>query len=161
MSQCRKERITYKQESKTIDLSTGEVLVEDTITHTMQEREPNYIKLYLDTLLTFKDLSRSLNPILLEFLNHMSYANDEQLIFVNAYMKKNIGEKLNLTVKRIDQALSDFVKSNIFKRVARGTYQVNPHLFGRGEWKDIKKIRAEFDFNTGEVIATIKSVNEI
>jgi len=28
---------------------------------------------------------------------------------------------------------------------------VNPSLFGRGEWKNIKAIRATFDFNNREV----------
>jgi len=48
--------------------------------------------------------------------------------------------------------LLDFVK-----RVGYGTYQANPSMFGRGEWTDIKSIRATFDFNTQTVEAEIKT----
>ena len=57
--------------------------------------EPPFIKLYLDCLCDFKGLSKSLNPILLEFLKYMTYANTNdpsggQIIYLNAALKKNI-----------------------------------------------------------------------
>jgi hypothetical protein len=33
-------------------------------------------------------------------------------------------------------------------------------MLGRGEWADIKAIRATFDFNTGEVHANIEKEND-
>lgn len=124
-------------------------------------KEPNYVKVYLDTVLIFKDISKSLNPILFEFLKYMSYANIHnstggQITFVNKTMKEVIAKSSNVTIKRVDQAITQFVKSDIFKRVGTGTYQVNPNIFGKGDWKDIKKIRATFDFNTGEIKADIE-----
>ena len=124
-------------------------------------KEPNYVKVYLDTVLIFKDISKSLNPVLFEFLKYMSYANIHdstggQIIFVNKTMKEVIAKSSNVTIKRVDQAITQFVKSDIFKRVGTGTYQVNPNIFGKGDWKDIKKIRATFYFNTGEIKADIE-----
>ena len=43
------------------------------------------------------------------------------------------------------------MKTGIFARIATGTYQVNAELFGKGDWKDIKNIRATFDFARGTV----------
>lgn len=116
------------------------------------EDEPEYIKLYLDTVLYISDLPKGYNSILLAFLNHMSYAsvkNNEkgQLIYVNSSMKKNIANDLGVSVARLNQALTDFVKGEIFYRVDRGTYQVNPYLFGKGDWQDIKEIRMNITFN--------------
>ncbi len=116
------------------------------------ESEPNYVKLYLNTVLYISDLPKGYNSILLAFLDHMSYArrdnnNGGQLIYINSAMKKGIASELNISVARINQALTDLVKGEVFYRVDRGTYQVNPHLFGRGDWQDIKEIRMEITFN--------------
>jgi len=96
----------------------------------------------------------------------MSYAsvndgNGGQIIYVNAHMKKIIAESAGLKIDRINKILTKFVKFNVFKRIAIGTYQGNPNLFGKSDWKDIKSIRATFDFNKGEVIEHIEENNEI
>jgi hypothetical protein len=155
-----KDTVTFVQTKSIVDQETGEVLAQENVTKIKRAAEPNYVKVYIDCLLTFKELSKSLNPILLEFLRHMSYAdqneeNGGQIIYVNAQMKRNIAQKLNLKMDRLNQSLTQFVKSNIFKRLAPSTYQVNPNLFGKGEWGDIKAIRATFDFNTGEINAEL------
>ena len=155
-----KEKIKFMSVTEIVDNQTGEVTQSIKKTEFINSKEPNYIKLYVDTLLTFKNLSKSLNPILIEFLKYMSYASVSdgtggQIIYVNAHMKKLIAAATGLKIDRINKALTDFVKANVFKRIATGTYQVNPYLFGKGEWKDIKSIRATFDFNSGEIIAEI------
>jgi hypothetical protein len=159
------EKVKFMSVTEVVDCETGEVTKSIKETQLIASKEPNYIKLYLDTLLTFKKLSKSLNPILLEFLKYMSYASiadgtGGQIIYVNAHMKKNIADATGLKIDRINKALTDFVKANVFKRIATGTYQVNPFLFGKGDWKDIKSIRATFDFNSGEIIAEIDN-NEV
>lgn len=146
-----------------IDNDTGEVLNQEIVYK--QSPEPNFIKLYLDCLCSFKGISKSLNPILLELLQHMSFASLQdpeggQIIYLNAELKRRIAKSTNKTVKRIEQALTDFVKANVLKRIAVGTYQVNANLFGRGEWKDIKNIRAKFDFANGIIDAEIIKTNE-
>lgn len=148
----KKERVILTEER--ITDQTGEVL--SSVQKIKVEGEPDFVKLYLDCLSTFKGFSKSLNPILLEFLRCMSYANTEnggQIIYVNAAMKKNIAKKLNKSIDRINQALTDFVKKGILARLDTGMYQVNPYLFGRGQWKDVRALRATFDFNTGEIKA--------
>ena len=86
----------------------------------------------------------------------MTYAstddpNGGQVIYLNAALKKNIAIATGKTVKRIEQAITDFVKTGVFSRIATSTYQVNAALFGKGDWKDIKNIRATFDFGKGTV----------
>lgn len=160
------DKITLITNNRITNYTTGEVIEEQETKQIKKSVEPNYIKLYLTTLLAFKDLPKTLNPILLEFLNHMSYANNNdkdggQKIYTNASMKKDIADKLGMKVNTLDKALGTFVSSGLFKRVGTGTYQVNPFMFGKGEWKDISAIRAIFDFNTGEVDANIKTYDEL
>lgn len=109
--------------------------------------EPEYIKLYIDEKRTGTE--KRISPILIEFVKYMTCANSDspyggQLIFVNMFMKEQIAETLGLSVKRIEQAITDFVKNGIFDRVYTGTYQVNPYIFGKGNWEDINSVRAIF-----------------
>ena len=148
------DKVTY--ERTIVDHESGEILEQEFIHR--RGAEPPFIKLYLDCLCDFKGLSKSLNPILLEFLRYMTYANTQdinggQIIYLNAQLKRNIASATGKTVKRIEQAITDFVKTGVFRRVATGTYQVNADLFGKGDWKDIKNIRATFDFKNGTVEA--------
>lgn len=43
------------------------------------------------------------------------------------------------------------MKENVLTRDGRGTYRVNPFIFGKGDWRDISELRATFNFKTGEV----------
>lgn len=155
------KKVTY--EKTIIDSETGAILQQE-VTY-KQGIEPPFIKVYLDCLINFKGLSKSLNPILLEFLKYMSYANVNdnsggQIIYLNAEMKRRIAESTGKTVKRIEQAITGFVKSGIFKRIATGTYQVNADYFGKGNWSDIKNIRATFDFGAGTLKSEIIKEDE-
>lgn len=155
------DKVTF--EKTIINHESGEVITQEFIHK--RGAEPPFVKLYLDCLCDFKGLSKSLNPILLEFLKYMTYANIQennggQIIYLNAEMKRQIALATGKTVKRIEQAITDFVKTGVFKRIATGTYQVSANLFGKGEWKDIKNIRATFDFGSGEVVAEIIKEDE-
>lgn len=152
----QENKITY--EKTIIDHENGTIISQEFIHK--RGAEPPFIKVYLDCLCDFKGLSKSLNPILLEFLKYMTYANIQennggQIIYLNAEMKRQIGIATGKTVKRVEQAITDFVKTGVFKRIATSTYQVNADLFGKGDWKDIKNIRATFDFGKGEMQAEI------
>lgn len=108
-------------------------------------REPNYIKLYLDTVLYLKDLPKGLNTILYALLKRMSYGN--QLV-LNAALKRQIAKEIELSVSSINNAITKFVKGELLERIDTGLYRVNPHIFGKGEWKDIAKIRLEVFFDS-------------
>lgn len=108
-------------------------------------KEPNYIKLYLDTVLYLKDLPKGLNSILYALLKRMSYGN--QLV-LNAALKRQISKEIELSVSSINNAITKFVKGELLERIDTGLYRVNPHIFGKGEWKDIAKIRLEVTFDS-------------
>ena len=123
--------------------------------------EPDFVKLYIDCICNFKGLRKGLSPIFIALLKYMTYADIEdeyggQVIAVNSYIKQQIAKSLGYTgIESINKALTDFVKAGLLKRIARGTFQVNPQIVGKGNWKDIKNIRATFDFNTKEIIPDI------
>lgn len=109
--------------------------------------EPPYIKLYLDCLDVFSDcteLDKSLNSMLIKTLSYMSYADHKdqrQVINLNANIKKEIARATKKSLARYNQALTLWVKKGVLKRIDTGTYQVNPKIFGKGDWRDISNLR--------------------
>lgn len=149
-----KKRIYQSAEvtNRIVDRQTGEITAEhtETIQVGYVDAEPQYIKVYLDCLLKFKGLGSSLNPILLALCRHMNFADKDQIVFVNKYVKELICEECGVKIKRVEQAIKQFTETGLLKRKARGVYLVNPYIISRGKWEDVKKLRATFDFITGE-----------
>lgn len=144
---------SFEREEYNVDRETGEILSEKKETTEMGyvETEPQYIKIYLDCILRFKGISSSFNPILLSLCKHMQYADQNQIVFVNKYIKEIICGECGVKIKRVEQAIKEFVDSGLLMRKARGVYLVNPYIISRGKWEDIKKLRATFDFMTGDI----------
>ena len=142
--------------------SAGMNVVKKTTSKILLAQEPAYIKLYLNTLLTFKDLPKQLSPLLFELLHLMTYANKEskyggQLILITMVVKEEIIERLGISMSTFKNNLTALTKSGILKRIGNSTYQANLEMFGRGEWEDIKDIRATFHFKAGKVTADIET----
>lgn len=142
-------KINQSVETTVVDGATGEVLSRRENRTMSWGNEPPYVKMYLDTLLYLKDLPKGHNSVLMEFLKRMTFAGeaDGQVIFVNAAMKKLIAKNLGVSRSRIDNVLSDLTKGELFYRIDRGMYRVNPNFFGKGEWQDIAKLRLEITFD--------------
>ena len=85
----------------------------------------------------------------------MTYANKQQLIILNSFVKEEIAAKLGWSMKTFQQRfareLNKLVRAGIIKKYKTSTYQVNPELIGKGDWKDIRKLRATFNLETGKV----------
>ena len=157
-------RVTFEEiESNYVtDETTGEVKVSQTKNrrHIRYSKEPSFIKLYLDHLSRFVGLQLSLNPILIELLKCATYADKSEefggmILYLNKPLKSDIAKKCGLSLGRVDNAVSEFVKKGYMRRLELGKYQFNPYYFGKGEWADIENIRATFDYGTGEAVADI------
>lgn len=154
----RKEKTVYTER---VISQTGEQINVRTINK--GNSEPEYVKLYIDCVFTLKGLRKGLSPIFLALLPHMSYANMEddrggQIIYLNSALRKQIAARLQIGIDSLNKALTEFVRAGICRRIDWGTYQVNAQIVGRGEWKDICNIRAQFDFGNQDVVADIIKV---
>lgn len=144
----------YENTTTSIDIETGEILSSVKESTSKVEREPDFIKIYLNTICAFKGLSQSISPVLLEFCKYMTWASDrQQYIKVDGEMKEEIAESCKITVRRVEQCLKEIKKSQIFIQAlkkdgkpSRGKYIVNPYIIAKGEWSKIKVLRAEFNF---------------
>lgn len=117
-------------------------------------KEPAYVKLYFDCLGVYiknEGLTSSLNDMLIEVLKRSTYAEEGQMVYLNTFTKEQVCKATGKSMERMKQAIRIWVKNKILVRVARGVYQVNPYIFGKGEWRNIANLRATFDFSGGKI----------
>ena len=126
-----KEMKRVLRENTTVDTQTGEVLKRET---TVQfSKEPGFVKLYFDCLGVYiknDGLSASLNDMLRS-------PSPCKLCTRRANRTPwRIRQGANLqsdhkSMRRLEQAITTWVKNRVLIRVARGIYQVNPLFFMR------------------------------
>jgi hypothetical protein len=127
----------------------GEVLCRQQTTNTSYNlgQEPPYVKLYLDAVLYLSDMPKGYTPILYSIIKRIPWANQEQDMAINMALKRCLAKELDCSVSKISNAITDLVKGYILIRTDVGLYKINPHIFGRGEWKDIGELRLHVTFN--------------
>ncbi|MCR8747279.1 replication/maintenance protein RepL [Romboutsia lituseburensis] len=155
-------KINQMIEKTTIDENGNKLKTETNTVYSFQN-EPPYVKMYLDTILYLKDLPKGHNPILMAILKRLPWANQDQDIALNAGIKRKIATEVGCSVSKVNNAITDLVKGDVLFRTEVGVYKVNPHLFGRGEWNDIAKLRLEvtFDSNGKTILGTIEKNSKI
>lgn len=146
------KRVVRESTNTIVDTSTGEIKTISSTKENIVDREPDYIKLYIDNIIKLNDLPNATNGILNNILKNMSYENEIVLV---AHVKNRIANEMGIKVNTIDQNLRRLVSKGILTRVGRGVYKANPFLFGRGKWKDIKELRMSIKYNKdGQFILT-------
>jgi hypothetical protein len=145
----------YEELKETIDHETGEVKTTMKLTSIKHENEPNYIKLYIKDLCKLKDIPKSGNDTLNELLLLTDYQNR---IILNSFVKNELCKKLKIKMASLDNNISKLTKNEVLQRLGRGTFTLNPNLFGKGKWQDIKKLRIEWEYSaTGRTIKQVET----
>ena len=140
------KRIAKEKEKEVVDGMTGEVVeVSKEVDYVYRDKEPNYIKLYLDGVGKLSGLAVSNNAVLYELLKKMEF--ETNLIYVNSYMKTEIAKDCKVSISAVNNSISKFVKKRLLVRVGTGTYRANPLVFGSGSWDNIKSIRLSLEYN--------------
>jgi len=144
-------RLHQSVETEVINGETGELITKKTNRTLSWGNEPAYVKLYLDNILYLSDMPTKHASVLYALLKRASYAGEEEgmQVIVNASLKRRIQESLGFkNISSINNAITDLTKGKIIYRVDVGIYNFNPHLFGKGEWQDIARLRLEVDYDS-------------
>ena len=67
--------------------------------------------------------------MLLEVLHRASYAQDGKSYTLAHTTREQICKATHKSMRRLEQAITTWVKNRVLIRVARGIYQVNPFIF--------------------------------
>ncbi|MEX0598449.1 MAG: hypothetical protein WD512_18350 [Candidatus Paceibacterota bacterium] len=140
----RTKRIYREEESHEINYDTGQINKTTKTTSKHVPQEPPYIKLYLDDIAVLHNLPKGSSSLLHELLRQVNY---EGLINLNSSVKRKIKEALHYkNAQSVDNGLGKLCKEGLLRSVDRGVYEVNPHLFGKGDWATIFLRRENFSF---------------
>lgn len=136
-------------EKETINSETGEVLQFEVETEKIiYEKEPDYVKLYLGDIIRLKDLPPTSEKFLMLIVKYMGYNNIFQ-----AYkpLKIIIAQQLNISLNTLNNQITNLKKAGILiplEQYGKGLYLVDPNLFARGSWKNIKNLRLVIEYNS-------------
>jgi len=137
--------IVEEIKSATIDKVTGEVVEHSqTIVRKKTEAEPGFIKLYTKDLCRLKEVPKTANSVLNALLEECNYDNE---IVLNKYTKEKICKNHDIKMKSLQNAITQLYTKQIIGRIGTGVYVLNPSLFGKGNWADIKELRMAWDYS--------------
>jgi len=139
-----KKKVSRTELRTEVNNETGEIGREVKTDTFLIDREPEFVKLYIQDIARLNDVTGKQNQVLLEFVRHMGYNN---IIPTYKPIKKMIARKLNISLHTVDSAVKTFKKKGLFISVDRGIYMADPELFGRGKWSDIQNLRLVIDYN--------------
>lgn len=138
-----KEKL-YVREVTDIRNEDGEVISHSRTETSQFESEPPYVKVYLQDIARLNGLNPSEQKLVNELVFNMGYNN-----IVPSYkpVKEMIASKIGVSYNTVNEAIKSLYKKGVLIRKARGMYIMDPALFGRGSWKDIKNIRMTIDYH--------------
>jgi hypothetical protein len=110
--------------------------------HSFRNDEPAFCKTYVEDLGRIHKLPKGAISVLLELIKRINYQEE---IALSLHIKKNMQGVIGFkNIKSVDQAMIKLIESGILIRVARGSFMLDPNLFAKGQWKDIRNLRKKF-----------------
>lgn len=138
-----KKKVSKSTIIQQVNSETGEV-IDLVSTQTFGiEKEPPYIKMYIDDITRLKELPPGMSKILMELIKSMGYNN---VIPTYKPIKQMICRNLGIKMDYLNKAISTFHKKGLLIRLHRGIYVADPELFARGKWEDIKNLRLVVEY---------------
>ena len=145
-------RDVFVEMKQTIDKETGEILSEQKTTVGRATKEPNYIKVYYETMLAFNQINNLPVSFTLSLSKFLEWTNDGKpmVVTLNKRVKDIMQVDCGVKLAQINRYITTSIKSGLlFKTEYRGVYEVNPFMIARGKWESIQKLQCKFDFVNG------------
>ena len=161
MKKSTKDITLFDYEMEHIDSVTGEVTSKTSTKVVKRDKTPDFIMLFTEgaPLLSDASLSKREQNILNEILSTWVGLNNR--VDFSQVLRAHLAKVLDYSPSSIYKGLNSlkrkkiFVeKNNITENDVKGAIYLNPNIFGKGHWNDIKKLRydiqIDFDFETLE-----------
>lgn len=122
----------------------------------MQENNliaPNFIKVYLDCILTFNGGKYIPSDFLIELCKYVTYDNkkgEQMYVKIDKKERYEIASVLGVSDTTIKRHLKNCIDNGIlFRHNRRAYFILNPFLIAKDEWSNINELKAEFNFISG------------
>lgn len=153
-----KKKLTQTEISQTVDIKTGEIILDKVKTKSfLIDKEPNYVKLYLDDIARLKDVPTGMSKVLFQIMKSVSYNG---IIMAYKPVKLLMCKDMGISMSYLNKCINTFHRQGILIRYARGVYIGDPNLFAKGSWKDIKNLRLVIEYNENGTKKLSSNVNE-
>ena len=136
-----KKAIKYEHFTHIVDAETGEIRKKITEKVVRVNREPPFVKMYLDDLAAILKLSSGCKGLLYALLMKMSY---DGVITITKSTRERLAQSIGVKEPAVKNQITALCKKGVLRRIGTGEYEANPNLFAKGEWVDIRKRREAF-----------------
>lgn len=144
-----KKNVIYQEFHTFKDNATGEVINTHNKKLIKLERTPDFIMLFTEHVAFLENLQTGEKAVLSQILQH--YVGVQNIIFLSADTKKDMAEALKVGISSIQKATKSLLDKKIIVKgiIKENQIYLNPHLFGKGNWENIHKMRQEvaYDFD--------------
>ena len=158
LTRC-KTHVVKEVQTQEVDITTGELLHNKTVTTSIVGAEPDYIKVYYRTMLAFNGVNNVPLNFILALSKYITWTNDgEPMEFVS---DRNNRDKICKDCNIKDQMCKTYLKRCIESQLLmpkegyRGIYIVNPFFLAKGRWSSVSKLRTSFDYVDGKWVRSI------
>lgn len=150
----QKTRAVKEVQTNDVDVMNGDILRSSTSKTLMTSTEPDYIKIYYNTVLAFNGINDIPVNFIMAMSGYISWVNDhEPMVYRNdRIVREQVCKLCSIKEDMYHKYITRCVKNGLLvkKPDYRGVYEVNPFFIAKGRWDDIKELRATFDFVHGQ-----------
>lgn len=136
--------------------NTGEVLEKNEEVRLKAKTREEFFLVFVNNFKFLTDVPKMSLKVLASILTHYVSWNNEVLL--NSTSRKDLAEKNETNVSVVYKSLANLTDSGILIKQNDRLY-LNPHIFSRGTWNDIQKMRQEivfdYDFDKLEARTTL------
>lgn len=160
----KKKVAVYEKVKTEINPLTGEILSEKKEIINKTAKEPDFIKIYYETMLAFNKIHGIPIAFVLSLSKFIEWTNEGKPMFVtiNKRVKDILQEDCNVKSAQINRYISLSVDSGLlFRTDYRGVYEVNPFMIAKGKWESIQDLQCKFNFVNGQWIREIQEREEV
>ncbi len=134
------KKLTFYDEINTyIDKETGEVVSTTKKSISRRASTPEFTMMFVHGLsrLTRADLTKTQAKVLFELLKYT--VNNTNMLLINKDVKKLISKDTEATHRTVEASVQQLVKKEVVLK-AEASYYLNPIIFGRGNFQNVKKL---------------------
>ena len=154
------KKITVFEKVKTeVDSTTGEILSQSQEVINKTSKEPDFIKIYYETMLAFNQIHGIPISFVLSLSKFIEWTNEGKPMFItiNKRIKQIMETDCGVKIAQIERYVKASVDNGLlFRTEFRGVYEVNPFMIAKGKWESIQNLQCKFNFVDGKWIREVE-----
>lgn len=155
------DNTVFEHIKETVDSMTGEVTLTEKKSIVKQAKTPEFIMMFTEgaPFLANAKLTGAQTSVLFMLLHKFVLPKDN-VILLTSYTRQTISQEIGIAKNTVDSAILTLIDKAIIlvKKEMGKVYYLNPNLFGRGNWNNIKKLRyqtlVDYDFENKNIDIT-------